>query len=156
MRPKENAITKPEAFQARRQSRRTSRISLYEVIDHSPDPLKKMQTYEWFLEPQFYLVTCLYMTARLFNILSQTYITFYVQYTLQLSQDMLAIIPMVIFISGFVISIALGYIVEKIGYRISFIASCIIGVGKVLVIYNYLIMLLLCLYLSLILQHRML
>ena len=133
MRQKENAFKKPEAFKARRQSRRMSRMSLYEVIDRSPDPVKKMQTYEWFMEPQFYLVTCLYMAARLFINLSQTYITFYVQYALQLSQDMLAIIPMVIFISGFAISIVLGYIVEKFGYRISFLISCVIGIGKLIV-----------------------
>ena len=133
MRQKENAFTKPEAFKARRQSRRMSRMSLYEVIDRSPDPVKKMQTYEWFMEPQFYLVTCLYMAARLFINLSQTYITFYVQFALQLSQDMLAIIPMVIFISGFAISIVLGYIVEKFGYRISFLISCVIGIGKLIV-----------------------
>ena len=107
-----------------------SRISLYEVIDRSPNPVKKMQTYEWFLEPQFYLVTCLYMAARLFINLSQTYITFYVQYALQLSQDMLAIIPMVIFISGFTISVVLGYVVAKFGYRIPFLISCVIGMGK--------------------------
>ena len=133
MRQKENAFTKPEAFKARRQSRRMSRMSLYEVIDRSPDPVKKMQTYEWLMEPQFYLVTCLYMAARLFINLSQTYITFYVQFALQLSQDMLAIIPMVIFISGFAISIVLGYIVEKFGYRISFLISCVIGIGKLIV-----------------------
>ena len=133
MRQKENAFKKPEAFKARRKSRRMSRISLYEVIDRSPDPVKKMQTYEWFMEPQFYLVTCLYMAARLFINLSQTYITFYVQFALQLSQDMLAIIPMVIFISGFAISIVLGYIVEKFGYRISFLISCVIGIGKLIV-----------------------
>ena len=140
MRPKENAITKPEDFQARRQSRRMSRIPLYEVIDRSPDPVKKMQTYEWFLEPQFYLVTCLYMAARLFINLSQTYITFYVQYALQLSPDMLAIIPMVMFISGFAISIVLGYIGEKVGYRVSFLISCFIGIGKFIV--NFLTILL--------------
>ena len=133
MRQKENEFKKPEAFKARRKSRRMSRISLYEVIDRSPDPVKKMQTYEWFMEPQFYLVTCLYMAARLFINLSQTYITFYVQFALQLSQDMLAIIPMVIFISGFAISIVLGYIVEKFGYRISFLISCVIGIGKLIV-----------------------
>ena len=133
MRLKENAITKPEALQARRQSRRMSRISLYEVIDRSPDPVKKIQTYEWFLEPQFYLVICLYMAARLFINLSQTYIPFYVQYGLQLSPDMLAIIPMVMFISGFAISIVLGYIGEKFGYRVSFLISCFIGIGKFIV-----------------------
>ena len=133
MRKKENALTKPEGFQARKQSRRMSRISLYEVIDRSPDPVKKMQTYEWFLEPQFYLVICLYMAARLFINLSQTYIPFYVQYGLQLSPDMLAIIPMVMFISGFAISIVLGYIVEKFGYRISLLISCFIGIGKFIV-----------------------
>ena len=133
MRKKEKAIINPEDFRARRQSRRMSRIPLYEVIDRSPDPVKKMQTYEWFLEPQFYLVTCLYMAARLFINLSQTYITFYVQYALQLSPDMLAIIPMVMFISGFAISIVLGYIGEKVGYRVSFLISCFIGIGKFIV-----------------------
>ena len=120
-----NKSTSPtvEELQERRLSRRASKITITENI-------RKMKPYEWLLEPQFYLVTCLYMAAKLFINVYQSYITFYVQYSLFLSQDMIAIIPMVIFFSGFAVSTVLNFFVYKFGYKISYIGSCFVGMGN--------------------------
>ena len=105
-----------------------SQMSMKNALESSTIP--KMETLDWFLEPQFYLVCCLYMSARMFINVSQSYITFYVQYTLFLSQDMVAIIPMVLFLSGFAISMVLNFIVDRFGYKISFIGACVVGIGN--------------------------
>ena len=83
------------------------------------------------MEPQFYLVACIYMSARLFVNVSQSYITFYVQYTVEgLSNDMIAVIPLIMFVSGFIVSIVLKFITDKVGLKIAFVGSCVIGLCK--------------------------
>ena len=94
---------------------------------------KTMEIWDWFKEPQFYLVACIYMSARLFVNVSQSYITYYVQYTVVgLSNDMIAVIPLVIFVSGFIVSIILKFITDRFGHKIAFVGSCVIGLCKFL------------------------
>ena len=97
---------------------------------------KPMKIYHWFQEPQFYLVAFIYMAARLFVNVSQSYITFYVQYTMELPSEMIAIIPLVMYISGFFISFVLQYVTEKVGYKIAFVSSCFVGLGKLTFLYT--------------------
>ena len=97
------------------------------LSDHA---MKTMKTVDWFLEPQFYLVGCLYVVGRIFNNLSQTYVTFYVQYTLALSQEMIALVPMIMFVSGFATSMILSWAIEKLGYKITFVGSCTAAIGN--------------------------
>ena len=73
------------------------------------------------------------MSARLFVNVSQSYITYYVQYTVVgLSNDMIAVIPLVIFVSGFIVSIILKFITDRFGHKIAFVGSCVIGLCKFL------------------------
>ena len=72
------------------------------------------------------------MSARLFVNISQSYITFYVQYTVVLSADMIAIIPLIMYVAGFSISLVLKFVTDKFGYKIAFVLSCIVGIGKIL------------------------
>ena len=123
-----NTSPTPEEYLERRLSRRASKISI-KLLTRST-PMKEMKAYEWLLEPQFYLVTCLYMAARIFINVSQSYISFYVQYSLFLSQDMIAIIPMIIFFSGFAVSMVLNFVVDKFGCKISYLGSCVVGIGN--------------------------
>ena len=90
---------------------------------------KPMKIFHWFQEPQFYLVACIYMAARLFVNVSQSYITFYVQYTVALLSDMIAVIPLVMYIAGFFISLVLKFVTDRFGYKIAFVLSCIVGLG---------------------------
>ena len=55
---------------------------------------------DWFSEPQFYQIGCLYMFTRLFVNLTQVFIPFYLQITLQLKAMYVAVIPLVMYLSG--------------------------------------------------------
>ena len=89
----------------------------------------KMKCYEWFLEPQFYLVSGVYTAARLFLVVSQTYLSFYVCYYLRLPGEYVAVIPFVIIIVSLINSGATKYITTKVDLKVAFAISCIIGIG---------------------------
>ena len=89
-----------------------------------------MKCYEWFLEPQFYLVSGVYTTARLFLVISQTYLSFYVCYYLRLPGEYVAAIPFVIIIVSLINSGITKYITTKVGLKVAFAISCIIGIGN--------------------------
>ena len=92
---------------------------------------KTMKIWDWFMEPQFYLVACIYMSARLFVNVSQSYITFYVQYTVSgLGDTMIAVIPMIIFVAGFIVSVVLKFFTDRFGNKIAFVGSCVVGLCK--------------------------
>ncbi|XP_043577134.1 major facilitator superfamily domain-containing protein 12a isoform X2 [Chiloscyllium plagiosum] len=63
-----------------------------------------LQWKHWLKEASFYHVAFLYMCTRLIINLSQTYIAMYVTYTLKLPKNYIAMIPLVIYISGFLSS----------------------------------------------------
>ena len=128
----ENRKETPEDYYKNRTSRKMSKISMEIVMNKNCS--QKMKAYEWFLEPQFYLVTSLYFTAILFTNIAQSYITFYVQYALLLSQDMVAIIPMVIFISGFAVSLVMNFIVDRFGSKLTFLGSCLVGISEFILV----------------------
>ena len=71
------------------------------------------------------------MSARLFVNVSQSYITFYVQYTVAgLDDTMIAVIPMIIFVSGFIVSVVLKFFTDRFGHKIAFVGSCVVGLCK--------------------------
>ena len=107
-------------------SKSLSRMSIF-----STRSVNTMRIYHWFLEPQFYVIACIYMSARLFVNISQSYITFYVQYTVVLSADMIAIIPLIMYVAGFSISLVLKFVTDRFGYKIAFVLSCFVGIGKI-------------------------
>ncbi|XP_060702132.1 major facilitator superfamily domain-containing protein 12a isoform X1 [Hemiscyllium ocellatum] len=63
-----------------------------------------LQWKHWLKEASFYHVAILYMCTRLIINLSQTYIAMYVTYTLKLPKNYIAMIPLVMYISGFLSS----------------------------------------------------
>ena len=93
---------------------------------------KKMKIYEWYLEPQFYLIGGLNAATKIFITISQSYITFYVQYYLRLPKEYIVIAPIVIIIAGLPTSAATKYLTKKVGLNVTFVISCIIGLGKFL------------------------
>lgn len=84
---------------------------------------------KWFLEPQFYLMALIYMATRIFVNISQSYISFYLQYTISLPSDYIAIIPLVMYVAGFGVSILLRCATNRVGFKIVFVISCIVGLG---------------------------
>ncbi|CAG5863765.1 unnamed protein product [Menidia menidia] len=69
----------------------------------------------WLKEPAFYQMAFLYMCTRLIVNLSQTYISVYLTYSLMLSKNFIAIIPLVTYISGFACSLAMKPVSRLIG-----------------------------------------
>ena len=66
---------------------------------------KKMKSSDWFKEPQFYIIGLIYMLSRLIDVLTVAYIVYYVEFTLLLGKENNATIPLVMYISGFIMSI---------------------------------------------------
>ena len=91
--------------------------------------VNRMEIFRWFLEPQVYLVAGIYMSSRLFVNVSQSYIIFFVQYTVALSEEMIAIIPLMMYIAGIVVSFGLKILTDKLGYKKGFVLSCVVGLG---------------------------
>jgi Na+/melibiose symporter-like transporter len=69
------------------------------------------------------------MSSRLFIAISQSFISFYLQYTISLPPDYVAVIPLVMYISGFFVSIVLRFATKRYGYKICFALSCLIELG---------------------------
>ena len=112
----------------KRLSRSFSRMSMASLANR----LKPMGLFQWFLEPQFYVVACIYMSTRLFVNISQSYITFYLQYTVMLDKKMVSVIPLVMYVAGFFISLVLQFVTNRFGFKIAFVLSCIVGLGMLL------------------------
>ncbi|KAI4872293.1 hypothetical protein NFI96_027732 [Prochilodus magdalenae] len=74
----------------------------------------------WFTEPSFYQVAFLYMCTRLIVNLSQTYISMFLINSLLLPKKYIATIPLVIYISGFVSSLALKPASKRIGTTMTY------------------------------------
>ena len=88
-----------------------------------------MKPYDWFKEPQFYIIGLIYMLSRLIGSISMSYIVFYVQFTLVLGKQFNATIPLVMYISGFIVGGVLRFAKRWISIRLIFILSCLTGIG---------------------------
>ena len=86
-----------------------------------------MKIVDWFREPQLYQVGFLYMCTRLFVNLSQTYMPLYLNVSLQLPQTYVAIIPMVMYLSGIFISAVTKSVSKRLGKKFAYGISCLLG-----------------------------
>ena len=91
-----------------------------------------MNITDWLCEPQTYQVACVYMSARLFVNVTQTYIPLFIQETLELKALNVALIPIIMYISGFFVSIAIKPITMRIGNKLMFVIACLIGLSSCL------------------------
>jgi len=88
-----------------------------------------MSVKNWLCEPQFYQVALVYMATRLFVNVSQSYIPFYLQETIKLEATSVAIIPLIMFVSGFVVSWLNKAITKVIGRKMAFALGCVIALA---------------------------
>ncbi|KAM9475015.1 major facilitator superfamily domain-containing protein 12 isoform 1-T2 [Clarias gariepinus] len=91
-------------------------------IQNSGMPL---QWKHWLTEPSFYQVAALYMCTRLIVNLSQTYISMYLINSLLLPKNYIATIPLVLYISGFVSSLAMKPISKRLGVSKTYFAGLV-------------------------------
>ena len=94
------------------------------------ESIQRMRILHWFKEPQLYLVALIYTTTRLFVNVSNSYMTLYLQHSLKLENIYVAVIPLVMYVTGFLTSIILKFLTKRFGFKVSFALSCVIGLGK--------------------------
>ncbi|XP_054163893.1 major facilitator superfamily domain-containing protein 12-like [Oppia nitens] len=85
---------------------------------------------DWLKNINFYKVAYIYMVSRLFVNLTQVYTPLFLQKTLYLPKDSIAIIPFVTYISGFIFSFASKFISAKTGPKILLALGCVFGFGS--------------------------
>ena len=88
---------------------------------------QQMKTIDWLLEPQLYQVALLYMCTRLFVNLSQTYMPLYLNVSLQLPQMYVAIIPMVMYVSGIFMAVVTKSVSKRLGKKFAYGIACLLG-----------------------------
>ena len=112
----------------------SSRVGEYErLLPPTNPPLQstpKKSVSDWLTELQFYQVSLVYMIAQLFINIFQSIFPFYLEETLRLSSESVAVIPLVMFLSGFVASRVSGPLASLIGQRMTFAAACLAGLAS--------------------------
>ena len=91
---------------------------------------KEMKSCDWLKEPQFYIVGLIYMLSRLIDALFMAYIVYYVEFTLLLGKENNATIPLVMYVSGFIMCFILRVIKKRCSINLIFSLSCVFGIGK--------------------------
>ena len=95
--------------------------------DSFPHHRHAMTIKDWFCEPQFYQLGCTYMLTRLFVISTSVFMPFYLEITLQLKAIYVAIIPLVMYLSGLMIAVVMECVTKRLGKKLVYCISCIIG-----------------------------
>ncbi|XP_076018435.1 major facilitator superfamily domain-containing protein 12-like [Genypterus blacodes] len=80
----------------------------------------------WLKQPSFYQVALLYMSTRLIVNLSQTYISMYLINTLGLQKNFIAIIPLVMYLSGFLSSFIMKPLSKLIGKCLTYFVGLLL------------------------------
>ena len=81
----------------------------------------------WFKEYQLYQIALVYMSTRTFVNISQAYIPLYLQTTLRMEAKYIAIVPLTMFLSGFVISFTMKKVNDILGRKVTFIIGGVVG-----------------------------
>lgn len=107
------------------------------IINEASDLVEKphLRWKDWFLQPQFYMIALLYMATRLYVNLSQAYMPLYIQDTLGLHKQKIAIIPLVIYISGFLSSFFIKFLSRVMGNKITYFFGCLLALGACVWLY---------------------
>ena len=90
----------------------------------------KMKPSDWFTDCQYYLIGLCYVSSRLIYMISIAYVVYYVEFTLLLDKKFNAIVPLVMFTSGFVMVWIVNILKKRISMDVFFVVSCILGLGK--------------------------
>ncbi|XP_029104923.1 major facilitator superfamily domain-containing protein 12-like [Scleropages formosus] len=99
-------------------------------------PALLLQWKHWLKEPAFYQVAVLYMSTRLIVNLSQTYISMYLTNSLLLPKNYIATIPLVMYVSGFVCSLAMKPLSKLIGRSMTYFVGLLL-----ILVFSYWVML---------------
>ena len=95
---------------------------------------KSINALEWLKMPQFYLTAGIYVASRVCVTILQAYIAFFIEYTTTLPSNYIAVVPLVMYISGFLGSLFLRFVTNRFDPKIAFILAGIVGMSKFYVI----------------------
>ncbi|XP_047485646.1 major facilitator superfamily domain-containing protein 12-like [Penaeus chinensis] len=90
-------------------------------------PRVQMTWRDWLTEPQFYQVSMLYACARLVANLANIYMPIYLQETVHAKETMIALIPLVMSISGVGASFLLRLLRKGIGKKAATVVGIVVG-----------------------------
>ena len=98
-----------------------------------PPPMSKL---DWLRQPQLYHIACLYLFSRLFVNISQAYMPLFLNVTLELPATYVAIIPIVMYVSGIFMAVVSKRAGKCIGTKVACGISCMFGVAGCLWMYK--------------------
>ncbi|EDV21100.1 uncharacterized protein TRIADDRAFT_30948 [Trichoplax adhaerens] len=96
---------------------------------------KKKTWIDWLKSSLFYRVAVLYMCSRLIVNITQVYIPLYVIKTLHLHKMHIALVPLTVYVSGFLVSLVLKPINYHLGRKITFFLALVMCGGFCCCIY---------------------
>jgi len=85
---------------------------------------------DWFKEPQYYQVGCLYMLTRLIYNVSQVFLPLYVNKTLKLATIHIALVPLTVFLSGFITTTFTKPLSQRIGRKFTYLIGLVFVAGS--------------------------
>lgn len=108
---------------------KTSLISSTPPAPDDPSVKRLMKWNEWFRRPIFYQMALLYMCTRLVVNLSQVYLPMYLTDTLKLGKMYIAIIPLVVYVSGFFAAVLTKPITKVLRNEVVYMVGSLLVVG---------------------------
>ena len=100
------------------------------------DLAHQMRVKDWFSEPQFYQVAGIYLSTGVFVHLSQIYLPLYFHNTLKPKSSLSLVIPLVMFSSGFLSSMAMKPLNRIAGRKVTFWMAAITGLSAAVLVYS--------------------
>ncbi|XP_008551681.1 major facilitator superfamily domain-containing protein 12 [Microplitis demolitor] len=110
-------------------------ITFHSIIQETPHdstgPIRRnLRPASSFLrDVKFYQVAVVYMATRLFVNISQIYVPLYLHDTLKMPATSLAIIPLIMYLSSFKVSLIIERINTKLGRKISYALGVLLGIS---------------------------
>ena len=108
-------------------SRRNEDEISFTLPEIAPIEEKQMTAFNWLCEPQLYQIALLYMSSRLFVNISQAYMPLYLNICLELPAKYVAIIPMIMYISGIFVAMITKTSTKYLGIKITTAVYSIVG-----------------------------
>ena len=99
----------------------------FTLPDISPREENQMTVINWLCEPQLYQVAFLYMSSRLFVNISQAYMPLYLNICLEQPATYVAIIPMIMYISGIFVAVITKTSSKYLGIKLTTAIYSVVG-----------------------------
>ncbi|CBY33806.1 unnamed protein product [Oikopleura dioica] len=84
---------------------------------------------KWMKEPLFFNVGLLYCLTRLIVNVTATYFPFYIQESLDLPKEFITSLPLINYLTGFVVSFAMKPLAKHLGKNVTFFLGCLIMIA---------------------------